>query len=93
MNLNPFNYPVDHHDREINPHLTDEFDSVYIMSLAAKLRAEKSKLQRQSWLSALGSWLVSLGLRLKHGAHPHLAARHVSARWVSVHNYRTHHRR
>jgi hypothetical protein len=91
MSLNPFDYRTYEDAQDIAPKLPDEYDPMYILSLAAQHRTEQMKNKRQKWLSALGSWIVAFGLRIKHGVHSYTSARHVSPRLVSVHHHRGHH--
>lgn len=93
MSNNPFNYMVDQPDHDITPKLTPEFAPWYLLALAAQDRAEKRKKQWQHFLNTVGSWIVSMGLHLKHAAHPFVPVRHISPRPISIHNYRSHRRR
>lgn len=93
MNVNLFNYPPHRDEYDFAQKLGGEFDPLYIRSLAAEERVGRSRNRRKHWLMALGSWLVSLGLRIKHGANPYAVTRHVSPRLVSIHNHRYHRRK
>jgi hypothetical protein len=91
MNLNPFNFMIRKDEQKSDPQLANEFDPVYIELLAKNENANRTKGKRRSWLAAIGSWIIALGLRIKHGFHPGLAVRRVSVRAVSAHHYRMRH--
>lgn len=93
MSMNPFDFQTYDDAQDIAPKLPDEFDPMYILSLAAQQRTEKMKNKQRKWLSALGSWVVAFGLRIKHGSHPFISARHISPKLVSIHHHRSHHSR
>lgn len=90
---NPFNYTTDQPDHDIAPKLTSEFDPWYVLAWAAHDRAEKRKRHWNRTLNTLGSWIVSIGLHLKHAAHPFIPEKRLAPRPISTHNYRSRHRR
>ena len=92
MNTYPFNLPIYRDDRRFIPRFSDEFDSLYLMALAAKHHADQIETRRRARLSAIGSWFILLGLRIKHGSQPPLEAKHISTRLISTHNRRAHRR-
>jgi hypothetical protein len=91
MSMNPFDFQTYEDVLDITPKLPDEYDPVYILSLAAQHRTEQMKDKRRKWLSVLGSWIVALGLRIKHGVHPYMSVRHISPRLIRVHHHRVRH--
>ena len=91
MSLNPYDFQTYEDVLDITPKLPDEYDPVYILSLAAQHRTEQMKNKRRKWLSVLGSWIVALGLRIKHDVHPYMPVRHTSPRLVRVQHHRVHH--
>lgn len=91
VNMNPFDFQIYKDVHNIAPKLPNEFDPMYILSLTAQYRREQIKNKRRKWLSALGSWIVAFGLRIKHGVHSYTSARHVSPRLVSIHHHRINH--
>jgi len=88
MSNNPFNFMADQPDHDIAPKLTSEFAPWYILALTAQDRRAKWERLWQSWLHTLGSWLVVLGLHIKHALHPYVTRRHLSPRAVSLHHHR-----
>lgn len=93
MNTYPYNLPIYKDDRRFIPRFSDEFDSLYLMALAAKYRADQIETRHRARMYAIGSWLITLGLRIKYGgSQPHLAVKHVPTRLISAHNRRAHHR-
>jgi hypothetical protein len=93
MSNNPFGFMVDQFDHDIAPKLPSEFAPWYILALVAQDCAAKKEQVKHARLRALGSWLVSLGLRIKHVTHPYVARRHLLVRTVSLHHPRVRHRR
>jgi SET domain-containing protein len=84
MNPHFFSRPIHRDIHEFTPKLTNEFDPVYIQSLAFRERDEQAKFHWRKRLSEFGSWLTSLGRRIQHLAHLPFAVGHSSRRTIAV---------
>lgn len=78
---------------ELLPELTNEFDHLYIRSLASRYRNDQVKLNWRMRLSKFGSWLISLGHHVQHTAHLPFEVRHASWKTVAIQSVKIRHRR
>ncbi|MBI5351442.1 MAG: hypothetical protein HZB50_02260 [Chloroflexi bacterium] len=78
---------------EFMPELLNEFDHLYIRSLASRYHDQQIKLNWRIRLSKFGSWLISLGHYLQHMAHLPFEARHASWKTVALQSVKIRHHR
>jgi hypothetical protein len=86
MNPYLFSRPAPKDIHEFTPKLTNEFDPLYIQSLASEYRNDQLKLHWRMQLSNFGSALILLGHRMQHLAHLPFAVHHASWKTVALHS-------